>query len=108
MFFVQKPTKYLAKHFYITVDTSNGIYTANNVRKTNESIYTNQAIRVNLAKLVEVLEEDKLRIDIKTRVVGSSTNETVEADPLWEAWRDKLYRSIVSPRGCPARKLYTR
>ena len=51
------------------------------------------SIRVNIKNLVTELEKDKLRSEIKTRVVGGGA--TPKTARVWEHWESCGYKCIV-------------
>lgn len=56
----------------------------------------NPAIRVNVENLAKVLEKDKLRTNITTRVVGGSIPP--EKARVWEKWKSCDYKCILGKR----------
>jgi hypothetical protein len=56
----------------------------------------NPAIRLNVKKLAEVIEKNKLASDIKTRLVGGSTPP--RRARVWNEWESCGYRCVLGDR----------
>ncbi|UJR06932.1 hypothetical protein I4U23_011221 [Adineta vaga] len=88
---------YIPTDYYIIVDNSNVFIGAQTIYdKETKSYKINPAIRVNNAKLANELERGKVKIDIKTRLVGGS--EPPKTPRVWEEWESCGYTCKIGER----------
>ncbi|CAF3843156.1 unnamed protein product [Rotaria magnacalcarata] len=94
---VSAPEPFVSTDYHIIVDCSNIFIGSQTIRDpTTGATQKNPAIRVNVKNLVRVVENDKLKIYIKTRIAGGS--KPPENLPVWKEWASCGYKCIVIER----------
>ncbi|CAM2727883.1 unnamed protein product [Rotaria socialis] len=94
---------FISADYHIIVDCSNVFIGSQKIRDpTTGATRQNLAIHVNVKNLVRVLEDDKLKIYIKTRIAGGS--KPPENLPVWNEWASCGYKCIVAERSKSGRE----
>lgn len=89
--------KYTPVLYHIVVDNSNVYIGAQNIlNKDTNKVELDPCIRVNVTILAKILEENKLKSDIQTRIVGGSSLKKNEH--VWDIWKASGYQCIVVER----------
>lgn len=83
------------KNYHFVVDNSNIIIGAKIIPETGQ---INQAVRVNITKLVEVIQQEKLEIEMKTRIVAGSYPIGSDNTRLETEWTSCKYRCMFTER----------
>ncbi|CAF3457468.1 unnamed protein product [Rotaria socialis] len=101
--FLPKPItpSFISTDYHIIVDNSNIFIGSQTIRDPKTGLnQKNSAIRVNVKNLVRVLEDGKLKICIKSRIVGGSVDESIPRDnaQVWTDWESCGYKCILGVR----------
>ncbi|CAF4931963.1 unnamed protein product [Rotaria socialis] len=92
---------FISTDYHIIVDNSNIFIGSQTIRDPKTGLnQKNSAIRVNVKNLVRVLEDGKLKICIKSRIVGGSVDESIPRDnaQVWTDWESCGYKCILGVR----------